>query len=276
MTRRVHAGVTCRGDRRIAAWPVMAVTLAFVATTAMAEERALPLSALRSSVTFAGADVRAMQEDDIANPGMLWVERGEKLWQTPAGSEGRTCASCHGDAQQSMRGVAARYPAYDKTAQDVLDLEGRIGDCRVRRQKAPREARDAEDMLALATYVAYQSRGMPVNVAIDGPAQASFERGRAFYLRRQGQMNLSCAQCHGQSWGKRLLTETISQGHGTAFPAYRLEWQALGTLQRRLRACLFGVRADMPAEGSRELTDVELYLAWREQGLPVEAPGVRR
>ncbi|HET9046897.1 MAG TPA: sulfur oxidation c-type cytochrome SoxA, partial [Casimicrobiaceae bacterium] len=59
-------------------------------------------------------------------------------------------------------------------------------------------------------------------------------------------------------------------------PAYRLEWQTLGSLQRRLRACLFGIRASLPPEGSPVLTELELYLGWRANGLPVEAPGVRR
>ena len=81
---------------------------------------------------------------------------------------------------------------------------------------------------------------------IDGPASAAFDRGRAFYNQRHGQMNLSCAQCHEQNWGKRIYAETISQGHGNAFPAYKLEWQTLGSLQRRIRACLFGIRAEMP------------------------------
>jgi len=89
-------------------------------------------------------------------------------------------------------------------------------------------------------------------------------------------MNLACASCHDDSWGKRLLVETISQGHPDAFPAYRLEWQGVGSLQRRIRACLFGVRAEMPAVGATELTDLELFLAWRAKGLPIEAPGVRR
>jgi sulfur-oxidizing protein SoxA len=111
---------------------------------------------------------------------------------------------------------------------------------------------------------------------IDGPASAAFDRGRAFYKQRHGQMNLSCAQCHDQNWGKRLYAETVSQGHGNAFPAYKLEWQTLGSLQRRIRACLFGIRAEMPPAGAGELTDLELFLAWRAQGLPLEAPGVRR
>jgi sulfur-oxidizing protein SoxA len=254
----------------------LAVVVACCAGSAAAQERVLPLSVLRSGITFAGADVRAMQSDDVANPGMLWVERGEKLWNATAGAMGISCASCHGAAQGSMRGVATRYPAYDAAAGAMLDLEARIADCRTRRQQASPLSRESDDLLSLTTYVAHQSRGLPLGVSIDGPARAAFERGRAFYARRHGQMNLACTQCHDQNWGRRLLAQTVSQGHGTAFPAYRLEWQALGSLQRRLRACLFGIRADMPPPGSQELTDLELYLAWRAQGLPIETPGVRR
>ena len=175
-----------------------------------------------------------------------------------------------------MRGVASRYPRFDQTAGAVLDVEARINACRVRYQALKPLEYESDELLALTAYVAYQSRGMPTAASIDGPARASFERGRAFYTTRHGQMNLSCAQCHEQNWGQRLYAETISQGHGNAFPAYRLEWQTLGSLQRRIRACLFGVRAEMPRPGAPELTDVEFYLAWRAQGLPLEAPGVRR
>jgi sulfur-oxidizing protein SoxA len=257
-------------------WRLLAVVVACCAASVSAQDRVLPLPELRSGITFAGADVRAMQADELANPGMLWVERGERLWNAAAGNSGKSCASCHGAAQTSMRGVAARYPKFDAGAGAVIDLEARIVDCRARRQQAPALARESDDLLALTAFVAYQSRGVPLAVSIDGPARATFERGREFYARRHGQMNLGCTHCHDQNWGKRLLGETISQGHGTGFPAYRLEWQGLGSLQRRLRACLFGIRAEMPPPGAPELTDLELYLAWRAQGLPIEAPGVRR
>lgn len=254
----------------------LAVFAACFAVAAAAQERPIAPSALRSGITFVGADVRSMQADESVNPGMLWVGQGEKLWNAPAGTTGRSCASCHGDATAAMRGVAARYPAFDAGADTVIDLDARIDRCRTQQQKATTLPRESEDLLALSAFVAYQSRGMPTAVTIDGPARAAFERGRAFYQQRHGQMNLACTQCHDQNWGKRLLVETISQGHGSAFPAYRLEWQGLGSLQRRIRACLFGVRAEMPAEGAPELTEVELYLGWRANGLPLEAPGVRR
>ena len=254
-------------------WLVAAVAL-FLLSAAQAQQRTLPSNVLRSGIEFAGADVRSMQSDDLANPGFLWVERGEKSWNDA--TSGSSCASCHGDASASMRGVAARYPAFDAASGAVLDLEARINDCRVRRQKQNALARESDDLLGLTAYVALQSRGLPLSTRIDGPASAAFDRGRAFYNQRHGQMNLSCAQCHDQNWGKRIYAETLSQGHGNAFPAYKLEWQTVGSLQRRIRACLFGIRAEMPPAGASELTDLELFLAWRAQGLPLEAPGVRR
>ena len=255
---------------------VGAIAVCAAATISSAQERPLPLSALRSGSTFVSANVRAMQSDDAANPGLLWVERGEKLWNAPAGTADRSCASCHGNAAASMRGVATHYPRYDATSGKLFDLEARINDCQVRRQQTSASQRESDDLLALSAFVGYQSRGLPLAVVIDSATRTAFERGRAFYYRRHGQMNLSCAHCHEQNWGRRLLNESISQGHGNAFPAYRLEWQNLGSLQRRSRACLFGVRAAMPPAGSPELTETELFLAWRAEGLPLETPGVRR
>lgn len=217
-----------------------------------------------------------MQADEFANPGMLWVTRGEKLWRTPAGSTGAACAQCHGDAAKGMRGVATRYPARDARSSRLVNLEGRVNLCRTRHQKAEALAHESEDLLALSAYVAHQSRGMPISGEVPAELRASFERGRTQYHKRIGQMNLACTQCHQQNWGKTLLAQTISQGHGNAYPTYRLEWQSLGSLQRRLRACYFGVRAEMPAYDAPELLELELYLAWRGRGLPIETPGVRR
>lgn len=214
-----------------------------------------------------------MQADDASNPAMLWVTRGEALWAQGGPSSG--CSACHGDAATSMRGVAARHPVVDSATGAVVTLPARIAACRSRGSQRLTPP-DDDDVLALSAFVALQSRGMPITVSIEGPGRAALERGRAFYTQRQGQMNLSCAHCHDRNHGKRLFSEQLSQGHPTAFPAYRLEWQSLGTLDRRVRACLFGIRANMPAPGSREVAEVELYLAWRAQGLPLEAPGVRR
>ena len=99
--------------------------------------------------------------------------------------------------------------------------------------------------------------------------------GAELFHRREGQLNLSCSQCHDDNWGKRLAGNAIPQGHPTGYPLYRLEWQSLGSLQRRLRNCLIGMRAEPNAYGSDEYVDLELYLMWRAQGMTVETPAVR-
>jgi sulfur-oxidizing protein SoxA len=259
--------------RQLASWVLV---IAFVCPLTHAQERKVVPSPLRSGSSDMSEDLRALQADDFANPGMLWVEKGARLWSVRAGSAAKSCADCHGDARVSMKGVAARYPAWDPRAARLLDLEGRINHCRSQRQGAAPWAFESEALLGLTAFVATQSRGMPIGVAVEGGAAPHFERGRALYQRRIGQMNLACVHCHVDNAGARLLAETISQGHPTAWPGYRLEWQSAGSLQRRLRACYFGVRAEPPAYNAPDLLDLSLFLAWRAQGLAIESPGVRR
>lgn len=255
------------------------VTCALMASAMGAQaavwEPPIPSSALKQGGEFSGAEVRAMQRDDFENPGMLWVTRGERVWSEAAGASGKSCASCHGNASASMKGVATRYPRVDPAA-GLVNLSGRINACRQGNQEAPPLAHESEALLGLTAYVTYHSRGMPMRVIPDERNAAFLERGRARYQRRLGQMNLACAQCHDRNWGRTLLHEKISQGHGTGWPAYRLEWQTFGSLARRLRACYSGLRAEMPEYGASELLELELYLAWRANGLAIEAPGVRR
>jgi sulfur-oxidizing protein SoxA len=240
-----------------------------------AMERPIAPAALKQGSAFTSEANRSLQADDFANPGMLWVTRGEKLWNEPAGSA-KSCAGCHGDAAQSMKGAATRYPRIDPGAAKLVNLSGRINLCRERNQAAPPYQPESDELLALSAFVTHQSRGLPMNVTIDAQNARDFERGRDRFNRRMGQMNLACAQCHDRNWDRTLLFEKISQGHPTGFPIYRQEWQAMGSLERRLRACYSGLRAEMPAYGARELVELELFLAWRANGLPIEAPAVRR
>jgi sulfur-oxidizing protein SoxA len=230
---------------------------------------------LKGGVDLQSADIRAQQKDAFANPGLLWVARGERLWSQPAGQE-PACSGCHGEAEKSMRGVAVRYPKHDAALGRTVDLEGRIRACVSDKQKAPPPPWESEELLALTAYVARQSAGMPIQVTIDGTAVAASERGRKLYYERQGQLNLACNQCHMDNWNQRILTDRIGQGHPADWPAYRLEWQSLGSLQRRLRACYYGVRAEQPEFGSGDLVALELYLARRAEGLVSSPPGVRK
>jgi sulfur-oxidizing protein SoxA len=245
--------------------------LAVMAAVAVPDALAAPK---RSGYDDAGPAVRAMQDDDTANPGFLWVQQGEAMWAERVGGAGRSCADCHG-AAASMRGVAARYPAYDARLGRPLTLEQRIARCRTERQGAPALAPETDELLAITAFVALQSRGLPVAVSVDGPAQPFFEAGRRLFTTRQGQLNLACSQCHDTLAGQRLGGSFIPQGHPNGYPLYRLEWQAMGSLYRRLRNCLTGVRAEPYPPGAPELVELELYLAWRAEGLRMEAPAVR-
>ncbi len=235
----------------------------------------IPLAERRSGYEFMGRETRAMQNDDATNPAVLWLLDGEALWNRKAGAAGQACADCHGEAGTSMKGVAARYPAFDVSKGKLINLEQRINLCRTERQKAPALANESRELLALSAYVGRQSRGMPVEISITEETKPLLGAGRTAFHRRQGQLNLACSQCHDDNWGKSLAGNIIPQGHPTGYPLYRLEWQELGSLQRRLRNCMIGIRAEPYAYGAPEFVELELYLMWRARGMKFETPAVR-
>jgi L-cysteine S-thiosulfotransferase len=247
--------------------------LALVATIAVAAE--IAPEARRSGYDFASAATRAMQDDDTANPGMMWVSQGESLWTKKAGAAVLSCRDCHGDARASMSDVAARYPAFDAALGRPIDLEQRVNLCRTEHQRAESLAWESEDLLALTAFVAHQSRGLPIAVDDSPELKPFFALGDELFHRREGQLNLSCSQCHDDNWSKRLAGSVIPQGHPTGYPVYRLEWQSLGSLQQRLRNCMTGVRAEPYEYGAPEAVALELYLMERARGMTIETPAVR-
>ena len=235
----------------------------------------MPLAERRSGYEFMGRETRAMQDEDATNPGMLWVLDGEALWGRRTGAADKACADCHGEAAKSMKGVAARFPVLDSSRENLINLDLRINICRIDKQKAPAIALESRELLALSAYVSLQSRGMPIDIEVNEQAKPFLDAGRAAFNRRQGQLNLSCAQCHDRNWGKSLAGNPIPQAHPTGYPLYRLEWQGLGSLQRRLRNCFIGVRAEPYAYGAPEYVELELFLMWRARGMKMESPAVR-
>jgi L-cysteine S-thiosulfotransferase len=223
----------------------------------------------------ASPETRAMQDDDTSNPGFLWVQQGETLWSERTGNAGRSCADCHGVAPTAMRGVATRYPVFDAHLGRPITLSQRIQQCRVERQEATPLTPESDALLGLSAYVGLQSRGMKEQVAVDGPTRPFYDAGKALFNARQGQFNLSCAQCHDDLAGQRLGGSLIPQGHPNGYPEYRLEWQAMGSLERRIRNCMVGVRAEPLADDALDLVELELYLGARANGLKVETPAVR-
>ena len=262
--------------RRCALPAVLAGGLVGIFTGAfIAAHAEIPLNERRSSYEDMSADNKAMQDDDTANPGMLAVLDGEALWLAKAGSAGKSCADCHGDAKDKMKGVAARYPAFDLASGRPIDLEQRINSCRTNQQQATPLPFESRELLALTAFVARHSKGAAIETGTDPQLVPFIEKGRERYMQRQGQLNLGCTNCHDDNWDKRLAGSAITQGHPTGYPLYRLEWQSLGSLQRRLRACITGTRAQAYDYGAPELVELELYLMSRARGMAMETPAVR-
>lgn len=229
-----------------------------------------------SGYDYMAPSTQELQDDDFGNPGFFAIDRGVRLWSEPAGPDGAACADCHGAEGEGLVGAATRLPAVDSRSGTLMNLEGHINNCRVERMKSDPYAYESEELLSLTAYVSYLSRGLPVAVAADGPAAPFFEEGRALYFERRGQLDLSCTQCHDERAGQMLRGDRISQGHVNGFPIYRLKWFSMGSRHRMFEWCNTSLRAEPFAPGSPEYLALELYVAWRGNGLPIETPAVRR
>jgi L-cysteine S-thiosulfotransferase len=256
--------------RRFAACGALALAVALAGSTFAADP-----DTRRSGFDFMSPQTKAMQNDDTSNPAMLWVSDGEALWNRKVGASERACATCHASAATSMRGVAAGHPRFDSTLQRPLDLRQRINACRVKHQQAAPLAAESQELLGIEAFVAMQSRGLPITPDADPRVQPFRARGAALFKQRIGQLDLSCTTCHDALAGQRLGSAVIPQAHPTGYPIYRLEWQGLGSLQRRLRGCMSGVRAEPFAFDAPELIELELHLMQRAAGMRLETPAVR-
>ena len=227
----------------------------------------------QSSFAIMSPQTQAMQNDPAQNPATFWIMDGQTIWQTPAGKSNKSCAQCHGDAEQSMKGVAASFPKM--VNHTLLNLEGQINMCRTQRQEAKPFLHESKEALSISTYIGTQSKGMPITVTHSPELDKHLQAGQKIFEQRMGQLNLSCAQCHAERPGLKLAGNPIPQAHPTGYPIYRLEWQTVGSLERRLRNCMNGVRAEPFSFESQEIVDLELFLLWRARGMPIETPAVR-
>lgn len=233
----------------------------------------IPLHERQSGTLLLSSSNRAIQEDLSQNPASFWLMEGETLWQQPAGPKQQSCRSCHGEAQTSMKGVATRYPR--RVGERLMNLDDQINQCRQERQQQTPWKAESSPLLSLSVWVAHQSRGQAISDVDDPALREDLKAGRQHFEQRMGQINLSCAQCHDQRWGQKLAGIVIPQAHPTGYPIYRLEWQSLGSLERRLRNCMNAVRAEPFASGALEWRQLELFLKWRARGMTVETPALR-
>jgi sulfur-oxidizing protein SoxA len=235
-----------------------------------------PLTELISGYYFTPLKLQGLQDDDFDNPGFQWVTQGEKLWNQSDGAARKSCSSCHGSAMESQRGIGASYPKFQEAAKAVVSLEQRINMCRQEKMKASIWPEGSETLISMSAYLKMQSRELPVDVQVEGPARPVFELGKTLYNSRIGQLGMSCGHCHNDHYGDNYRAEVLSQGHSNGFPAYLWKNQSFISLHERFRTCYREMRAQPYDPGSPELVALELYLAWRGNGLPVETPAVRR
>ncbi|MEM9341674.1 MAG: sulfur oxidation c-type cytochrome SoxA [Pseudomonadota bacterium] len=232
------------------------------------------ISTIYSGWRFRSDETQAVQTDDFDNPGMLGVENAMVAWETAEGSAAASCAGCHG-APEQMAGLRAVYPKWNEEKGMVTTLEMEVNNCRETRMGAEKWSYTGGQMTDMIALISSVSRGMPVNVAIDGPAKSTWEQGKELYYTRTGQLEMSCAICHEQSYGQMIRADHLSQGHINGFPTYRLKNTKLNSVHARFKGCVRDTRAETFSPGSPEFIALELYVASRGNGLSVEGPSVR-
>jgi len=233
------------------------------------------IDTIYSGWRFRADETQALEMDDFENPGMIAVENALEDWAMVDGTEGKSCASCHEDAETSMKGVRAVYPKWNETAGEVRTIEMQVNDCRTTRMGAEKWKWNSNDMVDMTALISSVSRGMPMNVAIDGPAADTWAKGKEIYYTRFGQLELSCANCHENNYGMMIRADHLSQGQINGFPAYRLKNAKLNSIHNRFKGCIRDTRAETFSEGSPEFIALELYVASRGNGLSVEGPSIR-
>ncbi|MFT6075209.1 MAG: sulfur-oxidizing protein SoxA [Yoonia sp.] len=222
---------------------------------------------------FRSTETQAMQMDDFDNPGFVFVDDGIALMASVDGSEGKSCASCHENVE-GFAGLRTQLPRVNDSG-ELETMPELVNECRTERMGAEPWKYDGSQMTAVTAVIGLQSRGMPIDVAIDGPAESFWNLGQELYYARVGQLDLSCANCHEDNYGTMIRADHLSQGQINGFPTYRLKNSKLNSVHNRFSGCMKNVRAEPYGIGSDEFKALELYLASRGTGLLVETPSVR-
>jgi len=245
-----------------------------LATEAPAPEHLENVRTIYSGWRFREDDTQAMQTDDFDNPAFIFVDQARDAWNTVEGTAGQSCAACH-EEPESLRGLRAELPKWNEEKGEVYTAEMYVNDCRTERMGAEAWGWNSQDMRNMTALIASVSRGLPINVAIDGPVTETWEKGKDIYYTRYGQLELACANCHENSYGMMIRADHLSQGQTNGFPVYRLKQANLVSQHNRFRGCIRDTRAHTYDIGSDEFIALQLYVASRGNGLMVEGPSVR-
>jgi len=202
------------------------------------------------------------------------IDNGETLYNKKF-ANGNSFAICFPDPA-----IAGEYPMFDEKRKEVVTLTQAINECRTANGEKPWNTKKGK-LADLEAYFANSSKeaGKTVNVKINSAdAQAAYERGKEFYYTQRGYLKLSCATCHVQGAGKRVRNESLSQllGHTTHFPVYRLKWQGLGTLERRMQGCVKDQGQNPPSPTSKEMKELLYFMAYMSDGMKIDGPDIRK
>lgn len=243
-----------------------------ISTEAAAAAHMENVDTVYSGWRFRASETQALQTDDFDNPGFVFVDQAIDLYEKIDGSEGKACASCHEDVAE-FAGLRTQLPRV--TDGKLETMEELINGCRTERMGADPWKWSKGNMTAMTALIGLQSRGMPMNVAIDGDASQYWEKGKELYYTRVGQLDMACSNCHEDNYDVMIRADHLSQGQINGFPAYRLKNAKLNSTHARFKGCMKNIRAEPYKEGGDEFKALELYLASRGQGLSVETPSVR-
>jgi sulfur-oxidizing protein SoxA len=273
---------------------VALAALALVAPGVAAADRPDPVADAKAFRNFFFQKFPKVKPDDFVNgPYSMnedlhkqWVEKeefppyefavdaGKEMFSKPF-RNGKTYADCFPNG-----GIAIRqnYPYFDEREGKVVTLELALNRCREANGEAP-YSYVKDEMASLTAYMAFTSRGKPLDIKIpdDPRALEAYENGKRYFYTRRGQMNFSCASCHVQSPGERIRAEILAPALGilNAMPIYRSEWNGMGTISRRFVTCNSQTRAVPLEPQSDEYRDVEYFLSYVSNGLPIAGPGAR-
>jgi sulfur-oxidizing protein SoxA len=232
------------------------------------------LDELVSGWRFRIKETQALQMDDFDNPSFIFIEQGEELFAKVDGSEGKACASCHEDVA-SFKGLRTALPRHNASSGKLDTMETLVNNCRTERMGAEPWKWSKGKMTAMTSLISLQSRGMPMNVKVDGNVAGAYKMGEELYYTRVGQLEMSCANCHEDNYGNMIRADHLSQGQINGFPTYRLKNAKMNSIHGRFKGCMKNIRATPYKEGSEEFRALELYVASRGNGLSVESPSVR-
>mgnify|MGYP003675888742 FL=1 len=202
------------------------------------------------------------------------LDEGSDLAHAPF-ANGNSLLAC---LRLDERGVH-QYPYFDIATARVVTLALAVNECRQRNGEPPYSYREGT-LTKILAHLNFAARGTRRDVAPpDTPAaKSAYAAGKAYFLQKRGQLNLSCADCHVTAAGRHLREQTLAPLLGAVnhYPVYGLSWGALGTLHQRFVGCLEQVRADAEYPQSRAYRELEYFLALMSNGLPMTGPGIHR